>query len=189
MLKKTIKYTDFNDVEQTEDVYFHLSKAELVKLEASHSTIQGEKVSGGFREKLEAIVKAGNGREIMNIFEEIIDMSYGVRSEDGKRFNKSKALTEEFKTSAAYDEFFMEIVTDAEKAAQFVNGIVPADIAKAMAEQDTPSGPPVSILDVDTAERKDALGQPAGEVTTEHVDVTNLTQDEINEIIRKRSEQ
>ena len=31
MLKKTIKYTDYNGVERTEDFYFNLSKAEIME--------------------------------------------------------------------------------------------------------------------------------------------------------------
>lgn len=31
MLKETIKYTDYNGVERTEDFWFHLSKAELME--------------------------------------------------------------------------------------------------------------------------------------------------------------
>lgn len=33
MLKKTITYTDCNDVERTEDFYFNLSKAEVIEME------------------------------------------------------------------------------------------------------------------------------------------------------------
>mgnify|MGYP001145356686 CR=1 FL=1 len=37
MLKETIKFTDFNGVERTEDHYFHLSKAEAMEMEMSTS--------------------------------------------------------------------------------------------------------------------------------------------------------
>ena len=33
MLKKTISYTDYNEVERKEDHYFNLSKAELMEME------------------------------------------------------------------------------------------------------------------------------------------------------------
>ena len=188
MLKKTVKYTDFNDIEHQEDFYFHLSKAELIKLEASHATIEGEKTSGGFRQLLEDIVKSGNGGRIMEVFDEIVDMSYGVRSEDGKRFEKSAQLTADFKNSAAYDEFFMELVTDADAAVKFINGIVPSDISKAMAEKDKPSGPPVVQLD-EKPQETGSFGQPVEERKNAVIDPNSLTQDEINELLRKRNQQ
>ena len=33
MLKKTIKYTDYNGVERTEDFYFNITKAEAIEME------------------------------------------------------------------------------------------------------------------------------------------------------------
>lgn len=39
MIKKRIKYTDFNGVEREEDFYFNISKAELVEMESSRETV------------------------------------------------------------------------------------------------------------------------------------------------------
>lgn len=35
MLKKTIKYVDYNDEEREEDFYFNLTKAELTQMQLS----------------------------------------------------------------------------------------------------------------------------------------------------------
>jgi hypothetical protein len=61
----------------------------------------------------------------MQVIDELIEKSYGVKSLDGKRFEKSEDITRAFKQTPAYDELFMELVTDADKAANFVNGILP----------------------------------------------------------------
>ena len=37
MLKKTIKYTDYDGNEREEDFYFNLSKAEITEMELSNS--------------------------------------------------------------------------------------------------------------------------------------------------------
>lgn len=133
MLKKTIKYNDFNDVEQTEEVYFNLSKSELTKLEARESTIAKDgEVSGGLRDRIQKVMDGGSGREIIEMIEMLIRESYGERSEDGKRFSKSEAISQDFMNSAAYDALFMELVMDAEAAAEFFNKIMPSDIQEQM---------------------------------------------------------
>lgn len=127
MLKKTITYTDYNGVERTEDKYFNLSKTEIMEMEMS--------TAGGFAEMVQGIVKAQDGPAIMKIFKDIILKSYGEKSPDGKRFIKSKELSDEFSQTEAYSDLFMELCTDAEAAAAFINGIIPADVAeKAAAE-------------------------------------------------------
>lgn len=122
MLKKSITYTDFNGEEITEDFFFHLSKAELVELEMSQKE--------GLSKYLERIIKAENGQEIMTIFKKLLLQAYGQRSPDGKRFVKNEGLRQEFLSSEAYSELFMELVTNADAAAAFINGIVPTGLAE-----------------------------------------------------------
>lgn len=126
MLKKTVTYVDFNGDEVTEDLYFHLSKAEIVALELSEK--------GGLSEQLKRIVAAEDGKAIISEFKNILLSSYGKRSEDGKRFIKNQAIREEFESSEAYSTIFMELVMDAGVAAQFVKGIVPTDLAEEAAK-------------------------------------------------------
>lgn len=124
MIKLTRTYTDFNDVERTEDFYFHLTKAEVMEMEMS--------TSGGMAEMIQRIVSAQDIPAIMAVFKELVLKAYGQKSPDGKRFIKTEAQTEEFKQTNAYSDIFMELATDADKAAEFVNGIMPADIQKSL---------------------------------------------------------
>lgn len=117
MLKKTISYTDFNGSAITEDFYFNLTKAELIELEVSKE--------GGLAKVLEEIVAANDGQKIIDAFKTIIMFAVGRKSEDGKRFIKSREIREEFEQTNAYSELFMELATNAEAAADFVNSIVP----------------------------------------------------------------
>ena len=118
MLKKTITYTDYNGNERTEDFYFNLSKAEITEMEMG--------VSGGLVEMINRIVAAQDAPEIIKIFKKLILKSYGVKGPDGKQFIKSEELSTAFSQTEAYSDLFMELATNAEKAAEFVNGIVPA---------------------------------------------------------------
>lgn len=119
MLKKTVTYTDYNGLERTEDFNFNLTKAELMEMELS--------VDGGLAEMMQKIVDAKNGPAIIKIFKDLVLRAYGVKSADGRRFIKNDTVREEFEQTEAYSIIFMELATDADAAAKFVNGIVPAE--------------------------------------------------------------
>ena len=104
MLKKTITYVDYNGAERTEDFYFNLSKAEMIK----------------------KIVAAQDAPAIIKIFKDLILKAYGEKSPDGKRFIKSEEIATSFSQTEAYSQLFMELATNADEAAKFVNGIIPA---------------------------------------------------------------
>lgn len=117
MLKKTITYTDYNGETRTEDFYFHLSKAELIEMELVHPE--------GLKGWLERIIKADDRETIIATFKNIILQAYGEKDETGRRFVKSEELSKAFEQSEAYSELFIELLSDENKAADFVNGIVP----------------------------------------------------------------
>lgn len=118
MLKKTITYKDFNDVERTEDFYFNLTAAEVAEMELS--------TVGGLAEMIQRIVAAQDIPSIIKIFKDLILRAYGEKSADGKRFVKSEAISQGFAQTNAYSQLFMELASDADKASEFVNAIVPA---------------------------------------------------------------
>lgn len=122
MLKKTITYHDYNGVEYTQDFYFNLSKAEIMEMELG--------TTGGLAEMIQKIVAAQDAPSIIKVFKDLILKSYGEKSADGKRFIKSDEISTAFAQTEAYSELFMELATNAEAAAAFVNGIVPAEMAK-----------------------------------------------------------
>lgn len=130
MLKKTIKYSDYNGTERTEDFYFNLSKAELMEMELS--------TPGGLAETIQKVVATQDGPQIIKIFKDLILTSYGEKSTDGKYFLKEDAdgrkLYKKFEQSEAYVNLFTELATNAEAASEFVNGIVPAEMSKKVAK-------------------------------------------------------
>ncbi len=120
MLKKTIKYTDYDGNEREEDFYFNLNKAEVTEMELSKQ--------GGLSEYIKRIVAAQDAPSLVELFKELICKSYGEKSLDGKRFVKSKELTEAFTQTEAYAELFVELASNAEEATNFVNGIMPKNM-------------------------------------------------------------
>ena len=117
MLKKTITYTDYDGVERTEDFFFNLSKAELAEMELSNH--------GGMEKMLQQIAATQDRKRLIDLFKDIILRSYGEKSMDGRRFIKSKELSEAFSQTEAYSELFMQLATDSEVASSFMNGILP----------------------------------------------------------------
>ena len=120
MLKKTIKYTDYDGNEREEDFYFNLSRAEVTEMELSKE--------GGMSEYIKKISAAQNAPELIKLFKEIITKSYGEKSLDGKRFIKNKELTEAFIQTEAYSELFVELASNADEAVKFINGIMPKNM-------------------------------------------------------------
>lgn len=120
MLKKKITYTDYDGNERTEEFYFNLSKSEMIKLETT--------TPGGYVALLQRIIDSKDNIALMKEFENLIKISYGVKSDDGKRFIKNDAVYEEFKESAAYDQMFIDFFTDPDAASDFAKGIMPADL-------------------------------------------------------------
>lgn len=117
MLKKTMTYTDYDGNQRTEEFYFNLSKAEVMEWELG--------TAGGMQKMIERIVAEQDTKRIVELFKELILKAYGEKSADGKRFVKSKEITEAFAQTEAYSDLFMELSTDSEAAASFINGIVP----------------------------------------------------------------
>lgn len=116
MLKKTIKYVDYNGKQREEDYYFNLNRTELVRMEADSD--------GGLPEKLQRIVKANDGNTILKTFEDIILSAYGIKSEDGRRFEKSPEISKAFSQTEAYNVLLEELTTDADAGAEFVKRII-----------------------------------------------------------------
>lgn len=133
MLKREIKYEDFDGNIQSELFYFNISKPELVELEVEFKE--------GFGEMLRRIVEVKDNKELVKRFKDIILMAYGEKSDDGKRFVKSDILKEEFSQTAAYQTLFMELATDDGAAAIFLKAVLPKDMGEA-AEQDKPQNMP-----------------------------------------------
>lgn len=124
MLKKLIKYVDYNGNERSENFYFNLNKAELMEMELG--------VTGGMRQLLQLIIDKQDVPKIVDAFKTIILKAYGEKSPDGRVFNKSKELSETFSHTEAYSNLYMELISDAKKAADFINGLMPADIVENM---------------------------------------------------------
>lgn len=126
MIKQTITYTDYDGVERTEDFYFGLSKTEIMEMQFS--------TQGGYDALLDRIIKSKDVKSLFSVFKDLVLKAYGIKSDDGKRFIKSKEISEEFVQSPAYDYLFTKFMTDTDAAAAFVKGVLPSDVSKMLAD-------------------------------------------------------
>ena len=122
MIKETITYTDYNDVERTEDFYFNVTKTELLRMEADKN--------GAFSTVLEKFVKAKDVSDVLDAVEKFLWKAYGEKTPDGKQFIKSEELSRAFFQSPAYEVLFEKLNSNADFAYNFIMGIVPAELAK-----------------------------------------------------------
>ena len=134
MLKKTITYEDYNGIKRTEDFLFNLTKTELMKWDL--------KTPGGLAAKLEKITQKFDVPSITSFIEDLIDNSYGVKSDDGVRFIKDEKLSMAFRQTAAYDQLFMELLSNEKHTADFINGILPKELMEEVQKQNATANRP-----------------------------------------------
>lgn len=116
MLKKVVEFTDFNDEQGSETLYFNLTEAEIIRLDANYE--------GGLEAVTKVLDPQENPQQVLDLFEDVIKASYGEKSKDGRHFVKDPDAVQNFLHSAAYSALFMELIQDADAAAAFVNGIM-----------------------------------------------------------------
>ncbi len=130
MVKETVTYKDFDGNERTDDLYFNLTVAEWLKLDASYSS------KGGIRAYISSAAEKKDTESILLLFEKLLLASYGVRTED-MRFVKKKELSEEFGYSEAYSSLLVRFLTNTEEGTKFFEKLLPK-------ESDIP-GPSVKV--------------------------------------------
>lgn len=127
MFKKLISYTDLDGNAVEEEYYFGLDKPELIK----YGLAQDSELEAYFRK----IVKEENVKELIILLDDFIMRSVGKRSEDGKRFVKTPEITDSFKQTGAYSEFFMWVVSNPKEVENFFLEILPPDMKNELSKK------------------------------------------------------
>ena len=126
MIKKTVTYKDLNGKERTETFYFHYFESEIMDMEMSEE--------GGLAERIQRIIDAKDQASLLKVIKKFVIDAYGIKSDDGRRFNKSQEVKDAFVECPAYSKIYMELLTNDELAAEFVNKVVPENMAEQLAE-------------------------------------------------------
>lgn len=123
MLTEIINYKDFNDVDRTEEVYFNISKDELLTIQAEHPR--------GLEKELDDAVKDNDIRALLAFVRKLVKLSYGIKDPNGRFFRKSPEILADFEASAYYSDFMLSLFENgAVKGLEFIKGVLPPDLIK-----------------------------------------------------------
>lgn len=111
------EYEDFLGNRREKKLMFNLTETEINVAQLSED--------GGYSEKLERLSKEKNPQDIISEFRFIVLNSYGELSEDGTVFEKSEKIKNHFECSAAYNAFFMKLISDQAFAEKFIRATLP----------------------------------------------------------------
>lgn len=129
MLKKTVNYTNFDDVACSETLYFNLTEAELMEWQLSDN--------GGLAGYIQGIIDTNDQAKAGELFKKVLLKSYGEKSSDGKYFMKSEEISKRFECSPAYSVLYMELISDAKAASDFVNGLLPKSLVERVNQENS----------------------------------------------------
>lgn len=136
MIKKTVSYENFNGDKVTKDLYFNLTKFEATEFaldlpDEITSEVSKEGANAANMDSVSKIVQKLGGKGIIDFIRKLVLKAYGIKSEDGERFEKSEKISTEFSQTMAFDTLMMELLTNDEEASRFINGVIPAELADA----------------------------------------------------------
>ena len=123
MLNKVVKYTDYNDVEKEVECHFNLTKVEFARLNAK---------TGGLDKTLQVLIDNKDEAGMLDFFENLILMSYGVKTSDGefiKVDEDGNKLSKKFANTLAYEAVLVELLEKEDAAVNFILGIIPKEMA------------------------------------------------------------
>lgn len=129
MLKKTVRYEDLDSNFVEDDFYFHFNKLELSRMALKYQA------RGGLDKYFAKLVKTQNAVQLIELIEDIVQGSYGKRSEDGRSFVKSPEVLADFMGRDAYNVLVMELASQPEKLNEFLLGMGTSEIRKMVEEQ------------------------------------------------------
>lgn len=180
MLKQTVTYEDFDGNTVTEDLYFHLSKTRLAEnfADIKEAILPVATMLSGAERELTDREK----QQVLNLVKQIMELAYGVRV-DSKKFRQSPEVWADFYQSAAYDAYLWSLFTDAGKAEEFINGVLPKDIlAEASAQAQLP-------FDGQTAKPVETITAPELTVVQKAQSGVPLTDEERAQLLRRLQNQ
>jgi hypothetical protein len=125
MYKYEANYVDFDGSNKKEDLWFHLTKAEITEMEYS--------VGGGLINSIQRLQEEQDIGKIIDIIKMLILKSFGEKIVDRQgreRFVKTETAREIFASTEAYSELFMSFLENPDSFNAFLIGILPVDMQK-----------------------------------------------------------
>lgn len=136
MIKKTIKYHDFDGDEREDDFYFSLNQVQFARIDRMFP--------GGLESYVQKIAKDKDAGEMFRVIDILVSEAYGERK--GNAFVKvapdGQKLANFFTNTEAYDNLLLELIQSEDNLVSFLSGClnqdaqnkVQAELAKRKAE-------------------------------------------------------
>jgi hypothetical protein len=121
MLGHSITYKNFNGVDVTKTFYFNITTSEIALAELESD--------GTWSQSLKIIGESNQGSVVVPEFKKILKWTYGEKSSDGESFDKSDEAWARFVNSEAWSTLIWDLLTKDNFAAEFMNAVMPADLA------------------------------------------------------------
>lgn len=130
MYKKTVEYKDYDGVQKVEDCWFHLKRTDLMEIAANLPEEITEEFAGvnansnkdDIGHKIyEMLGRAG----VMKFVKDLILKSFGIRSRDGKSFEKSEEISYKFSQTLAFEQLYFDMITKDEVLGEFLEMVIP----------------------------------------------------------------
>jgi hypothetical protein len=139
MLKKTIKFTNFDGVETSMDAYFNLTKTECVDLNLEYEE------DGGLIGRLKRMIAERKDKDFIpqkpavDFVRLLVDRAYGVRPADDpnafiKEDDNGVPMIRKFKRTLAYDAYVYGLLTGEYSLDEFATNAMPRVSEEQMAE-------------------------------------------------------
>lgn len=157
-----LRYTNFNGVEKTTKLHFHLTPRELTDWMVDNKD-DADKLVAAFSEMQPVMESNPEGEAtteqkltMLKLVRILAELSYGKPSEDGEHFDKSDI--KKFNHSAAYDGFRMFLFQNPKELVSFIETIlneqVISEFSSRLAEANE-NGQPAQLQSVPTNGPKD----------------------------------
>ena len=134
MTSYKVTYEDYAGKSRAETVYFNINETELHQLNARYG--------GSLTETLARIAQTESPKETMDLLMDILRTAYGRMDDDRVHFRKSDEIWEDWVSTPCFDKFFMDVLTDDKKTAEFIKGVLPKRVRAAVEDRtesdDTP---------------------------------------------------
>lgn len=126
MYSTKVSYEDFNGDKKEETLYFFMNKPEIIRFLKNRPQFTDEMEAMADR-LAQKTPDSALYVDFMTLIDELVTMSYGEKTLDGK-FRKNSTILEDFMSSNAYDALFSKFMENPKEFDAFTEGIFPADV-------------------------------------------------------------
>ncbi len=128
MLTETIQYEDYNGASRKEQFHFNLSELDITEIQLNYPE--------GVETHLQNAIDNKDVKGILEFIKMLVGYSFGIKSDDGRHFERSDEITKRFRNSAAYHSWLLTLFeNDGAKGVSFIRGVMPAELIKRAEER------------------------------------------------------